>query len=91
MGEPIDTIVGVVAFKGKNGLKALFLSPCVHPGPIGNIGGGNMPTQLANKFETFTMVSHGPSTHDFNPVSTKEVIKIEDAVRNSLRKYEIFK
>jgi putative membrane protein len=88
MGEPIDTIVGVLAFKGKNGLKALFLSPCVHPGPIGNIGGGNMPTQLANKFENFTMVSHGPSTHDFNPVSTKEVHKIEDAVRNSLEKME---
>jgi putative membrane protein len=88
MGEPIDTIVGVLAFKGKNGLKGLFLSPCVHPGPIGNIGGGNMPTLLANKFENFTMVSHGPSTHDFNPVSTKEILKIEDAVKNSLEKME---
>ncbi len=88
MGEPIDTIVGIVAFKGKNGLKSLFLSPCVHPGPIGNIGGGNMPTILANKFENFTMVSHGPSTHDFNPVSSKEIHKIEDAVRNSLENME---
>lgn len=88
MGEPIDTIVGIVAFKGKNGLKSLFLSPCVHPGPIGNIGGGNMPTQLANKFENFTMVSHGPSTHDFNPVSSKEHRKIEDAVKNSLKSME---
>jgi putative membrane protein len=88
MGEPIDTIVGIVAFKGKNGLKSLFLSPCVHPGPIGNIGGGNMPTQLANNFENFTLVAHGPSTHDFNPVSTKEIKKIEDSVRNSLENLE---
>jgi putative membrane protein len=88
MGEPIDTIIGVMAFKGKNGLKAIFLSPSVHPGPIGNIGGGNMPTQLANKFEPFTMVSHGPSTHDFNPVSTKEISKIEKVVRNTLESLE---
>jgi len=84
MGEPIDTIIGITAFKGKNGLKAIFLSPSVHPGPVGNIGGGNMPTQLANKFEIFTMVSHGPSTHDFNPVSSKEVVKIEKVVKNTL-------
>ena len=60
IGEPIDTIIGVMTFKGKNGLKAIFLSPSVHPGPIGNIGGGNMPTQLAKKFDTFTMVSSRP-------------------------------
>lgn len=84
MGEPIDTIIGVTAFKGKDGLKAIFLSPSVHPGPVGNIGGGNMPTQLANKFETFTMVSHGPSTHDFNPVSSKELVKIEKVVKKTL-------
>ncbi len=84
MGEPIDTIIGVTAFKGKDGLKAIFLSPSVHPGPVGNIGGGNMPTQLANKFDTFTMVSHGPSTHDFNPVSSKELVKIEKVVKKTL-------
>jgi putative membrane protein len=57
----------------------------VHPGPVGNIGGGNMPTILSNKFETFTMVSHGPSTHDFNPVSTKEVYKVGNVVKNTLK------
>ncbi len=85
MGEPIDTIIGITAFKGKDGLKAIFLSPSVHPGPVGNIGGGNMPTILANSFETFTMVSHGPSTHDFNPVSLKEVHKVGDVVKNTLK------
>jgi putative membrane protein len=85
MGEPIDTLIGITAFKGKDGLKAIFLSPSVHPGPVGNIGGGNMPTILANTFETFTMVSHGPSTHDFNPVSTKEVYKVGSVVKNTLK------
>ena len=84
MGEPIDTLVGVVSFKGKNGIKGLFISPCVHPGPVGTIGGANMPTILADSFDEFTMVSHGPSTHDFNPVSSREICKIKKVVQNAL-------
>lgn len=84
IGEPIDTLTGIFSFKGKNGVKAIFLSPCVHPGPLGNIGGGNMPTILSSKFDTFTMVSHGPSTHDFNPVASKEINKIENVVKEAL-------
>lgn len=85
MGEPIDTLIGIISFKGKNGIKSTFLAPCVHPGPIGNIGGGNMPTVLASKFDSFTMVSHGPSTHDFNPVASKEINKIENVVKEALK------
>ncbi|MDO5843395.1 MAG: DUF2070 family protein [Methanobrevibacter ruminantium] len=84
-GEAIDTLVGVASFRRLDGsIKALFLSPCVHPGPLGDIGGSNMPTILANSFDAFTMVAHGPSTHDFNPVSSDEIVKIEDAVRKAL-------
>lgn len=88
MGEPIDTLIGIISFKGKKGIKAVFLAPCVHPGPIGNIGGGNMPTILSSKFDFFTMVSHGPSTHDFNPVSSKEINKIEEVIKNSLKEID---
>lgn len=89
VGESIDTLVGVVSFKRLDGsIKALFISPCVHPGPLGEIGGSNMPTILANSFDTFTMVAHGPSTHDFNPVSSDEIIKIENAVRKALDNME---
>ena len=84
IGEPIDTLVGILSFKTNNGIKALFLSPCVHPGPIGSAGGSNMPTILGNSFDNFTMVAHGPSTHDFNPVSTNELKKIESSVLKGL-------
>ena len=47
-----------------------------------------MPTILANSFDAFTMVAHGPSTHDFNPVSSDEIVKIEDAVRKALDNME---
>ena len=88
-GEAIDTLVGVASFRRLDGsIKSLFISPCVHPGPLGDIGGSNMPTILAESFDAFTMVAHGPSTHDFNPVSSKEIVKIEDAVRKALDKIE---
>ena len=88
-GEAIDTLVGVASFRRLDGsIKSLFISPCVHPGPLGDIGGSNMPTILAESFDAFTMVAHGPSTHDFNPVSSKEIVKIEDAVRKALDNIE---
>lgn len=88
MGENIETIIGILSFKGKNGIKTLFLVPCVHPGPVGDIGGGNMPTLLGQRFGAFTMVSHGPSTHDFNPVASKELDKIERVVKDELEDME---
>ncbi len=88
MSEAIDTIVSFVSFKTENGIKALFISPSVHPGPLGDLGGSNMPTLLANKFDCFTMVAHGPSTHDFNPIAVNEIDKIENSIRKGLERVE---
>ncbi len=85
MGEAIDTVVTFVSFKTEQGIKALFISPSVHPGPLGDLGGSNMPTILANKFDFFTMVAHGPSTHDFNPIAVSEIDKIETSVKKGLK------
>ncbi len=86
MSEPIDTIVSFISFKTENGIKALFISPSVHPGPLGDLGGSNMPTILAYRFSHFTMVAHGPSTHDFNPIAVSEIDKIESAVKKGLKR-----
>ncbi len=86
MSEAIDTIVTFVSFKTENGIKALFISPSVHPGPLGDLGGSNMPTILANRFDHFTMVAHGPSTHDFNPIAVSEIDKVEESVKRGLAK-----
>ena len=88
MSEAIDTIVTFVSFKTEEGIKALFISPSVHPGPLGDLGGSNMPTILANKFDHFTMVAHGPSTHDFNPIAVSEIDKIENSVKTGLKNVE---
>ena len=88
MSEAIDTVVTFISFKTERGIKALFISPSVHPGPLGDLGGSNMPTLLANKFNHFTMVAHGPSTHDFNPIAVSEIDKIEYSVKKGLENVE---
>lgn len=84
MGENIDTIVSLISFKTKNGIKANYVSPCVHPGPVGNIGGGNLPTIMAKQLDDFSIIAHGAATHDFNPVAAKEINKITDAIKEVL-------
>jgi len=56
--------------------------PFVHPGPLGNIGGSNLPEKLCTMTGLPLMVLHSASTHDLNPVSTDEVRSIADAVQH---------
>ena len=67
----------------KSGL--LFTVPNVHPGPIGEIGGGNLPRYLQSAFPDLVMVSHGTATHDFNLVAEDEIEKIVTAIREASR------
>jgi putative membrane protein len=55
--------------------------PNVHPGPMGEIGGGNIPVRFAAEFEESVMVPHGCATHDFNLVSEDEIVKLVEGVR----------
>ncbi|HUU75481.1 MAG TPA: DUF2070 family protein [Methanoregulaceae archaeon] len=67
----------VSLFFRRNGEGALiFTVPNVHPGPLGEIGGGNLPKCLQSAFEEMVMVPHGAATHDFNLVSEDEIKKI---------------
>jgi putative membrane protein len=58
--------------------------PNVHPGPLGEIGGSNLPKILHSMLGEGSMVLHGSATHDFNPVDETEVRKVGDAVLRSL-------
>lgn len=79
VGVDISTLLGVMAFRAKGKLKCIFLIPYVHFGPFGNLGGSEFPYLLSNAVNESTdsqvMVFHGTATHDFNPVSSEEVVK----------------
>ncbi|MHB8164144.1 MAG: DUF2070 family protein [Methanoregula sp.] len=70
-------------FRREKGTPVLFTVPNLHPGPMGEIGGGNLPKVLHDNFPEETLVPHGCATHDFNLVSESEINKVIDAVRKS--------
>ena len=89
MGESIDTTVSLISFKNRDGnIKLNYISPHVHPGPVGSLGGGNLPSILTQQLDDFSIVMHGAATHDFNPVAAKEINKITDAVNLALENLE---
>ena len=65
----------------REGKEEIFLTvPNVHPGPLGEIGGSNLPKILHGIFGNASMVFHGSASHDFNPVDEDEVRKVGAAV-----------
>jgi len=79
--------VGGIAFRAAARLKALFVAPTVHPGPMGLVSGSDLPSKIARDLVDLTpnvLVGHGPTTHDENPATTAEVRKIAETVRQSL-------
>ncbi|WP_440951045.1 DUF2070 family protein [Methanosphaerula subterraneus] len=65
----------------KNGV--IMTIPNVHPGPMGEIGGGNLPKVMTRSFTETVLVPHGCATHDFNLVSESEVSKLVAAVKGT--------
>jgi putative membrane protein len=88
IGESIDAPVNVLAFRRMDGsLKAAIITPYVHPGPMGEIGGGNLPAIVAAAFGNDTVfVPHGTAYHDFNLVTADESQKIIKAAKIALER-----
>lgn len=82
----IDALVGAAAFRTERGLKCAIVVPAVHPGPVGEIGGSNLPKKIIQTMGVSPniLVPHGPATHDFNPITTEEVERLGEAAKRLL-------
>jgi putative membrane protein len=83
IGEEIFVPQVSFFFKRTGKKPVIFTVPNLHPGPMGEIGGGNLPKILHDSFEDETFVAHGCATHDFNLVSESEIKKVIDALQKS--------
>lgn len=83
IGEEIFVPQVSFFFRRPNASPIIFTVPNLHPGPMGEIGGGNLPKVLHDNFEDETLVAHGCATHDFNLVSETEIDKVIDALQKS--------
>lgn len=88
--EELNVPFSVMAVKKGSGqgtekpFHALIISPSIHPGPVGTLGGGNLPTKIAEPLKDLAdhiLVPHGAATNDNNPATTGECVKVVNAVR----------
>jgi putative membrane protein len=90
--EPIRAKFGVVGFRrvSDGSLKAAIVVPALHPGPVGRLGGSDLPGKVAEAIPEcdLVMVPHGAATHDYNPVSTRDVERFGRAASVLLSKLE---
>ncbi|TAJ44637.1 DUF2070 family protein [Methanofollis fontis] len=85
IGEEVTLPQAVIGFRRQGRRTVIFTVPNVHPGPMGEIGGGNLTKNLHDAFSEEVFTAHGCSTHDFNLVSESEAEKIVGAIAASLQ------
>jgi putative membrane protein len=84
IGEEATVPQTTLAFRRGKKEPVLMTVPNFHPGPMGDVGGTNLPTVLSRSLPGQVLVCHGCATHDFNLVAESEIDKIAAAVRTSL-------
>ena len=88
IGENVDTLVGVLAFRANGKPVAVFISPHIHYGPFGSLGGSEFPRLIAERVEKETgfpaFVLHGCATHDFDPSSASELEKFMPPILSAI-------
>jgi putative membrane protein len=90
IGENAVVPVTVLAFRDPDDgeEKARFVLPMIHPGPMGEIGGGNLPERVAATAEGLAFPPHATAGHDFNLVTEREVDRLIDAADRAHRRID---
>ncbi|MBN2734102.1 MAG: DUF2070 family protein [Methanomicrobiaceae archaeon] len=83
IGEEVYVPQVTLFFKREGKKDIIFTVPNLHPGPMGEIGGGNLPKVLHESLGGETLVPHGCATHDFNIISENEIPKVISAVEKT--------
>jgi putative membrane protein len=89
LGEEAIVPVSVLSARRPDGTeKARFVLPMIHPGPMGEIGGGNLPQRVAESADGLGFPPHATAGHDFNLVTEREVDTVLDAVSRAHERIE---
>lgn len=89
VGETATVPVTVLVVRRPDGTeKAQFVLPMVHPGPMGEIGGGNLPERIAADTDGLAFPPHATADHDFNLVTEREVDTLLDAASRARDRIE---
>jgi len=84
IGESAVIPITVLSYRDLEGKqKACFSLPMLHPGPMGTIGGGNLPESLAIGTDGMAFTPHATAGHDFNLTTAREVGSIISVVKRT--------
>jgi putative membrane protein len=80
LSEERNVKISMIAFRSKNGMKAVIVVPSLHPGPFKNVGSSCIPSMiqeaLEKKFRCIISVPHGISGHEMDLASQSENMKV---------------
>ena len=89
LGEEAVVPVTVLSFRREAGdEKARFVLPMIHPGPMGEIGGGNLPERVARSTDGLGFPPHATAGHDFNLVTEREVDTVLEVAERAYDRVE---
>ena len=83
-----DVNVKVLALKGKEGYKAIFVQPDIHYGPYQYMG-GSIATEyigrsLSYRYKAVPFVLHGAVSIEDNPISTSQIYAMEKRIEKHI-------
>jgi len=89
IGEKAVVPVTVLAFRREDRTeKARFVLPMIHPGPMGEIGGGNLPQRVAETADGLGFPPHATAGHDFNLVTQRELESVIETAESAYERIE---
>ncbi len=85
--------IRVIAFKREKDGRVVgaFVIPWVHPGPLGHVGGGDLPGMIVERLKregVIALVFHSTTTHDYNPATRRDAMKVVDKVVDLVKRAE---
>ena len=83
-----DERAGRAREQGEGGEKARFVLPMIHPGPLGKIGGGNLPQRVAATAEGLAFPAHATAGHDFNLATERELDTVIETIERAADRIE---
>ena len=78
--QKIETKNSWISIRKNDEIAAFLAVPGVHPGPVGTLGGSNLPTKIDSVLPGLGFTFHGASTNDHNPLRDEDLSRIAKAM-----------
>ena len=78
--QKIETKNHWISIRKENKTVAFLAVPGVHPGPVGTLGGSNLPIKIDHVLPGLCFAFHGASTNDHNPLRDEDLTRIAKAM-----------